>query len=71
MEWIPCRERLPDENGEYFVTFIWDMVRCTSKMNFYRKDCYYKWIWDKYNFRDMTYNVIAWMSAEPYLGDNI
>lgn len=70
MEWISCKDRLPEKSGSYFVTFFWgDIVRCTDKMNFHLSGHYYRWIWDKFNGRDMTGNVIAWLPSEPYMGD--
>ena len=70
MEWISCKDRLPDKNGSYFVTFTWgEIVRCTDKMNFYLSDHSYRWIWDNHGHRNMTNNVKAWMPAEPYMGN--
>jgi len=67
MEWISCKDRLPEKSGSYFVTFVWsEIVRCTEKMEFHLTGHHYRWVW---NGRDMTYNVKAWMTSEPYMGD--
>ena len=68
MEWIPCKESQPKVSGSYFVTFNWgEYVRLTDKMDYYLSGTTYRWIWDKFNHRDMTYDVVAWMPAEPYM----
>lgn len=67
MEWISCKDKLPEESGSYFVTFKWgEIVRCTDKMEFHLMGHHYRWVW---NGRDMTGNVKAWMTSEPYMGD--
>lgn len=73
MEWIPCKERLPDKNGVYFVTFIFgEYVALTDKMHYYTNGNTFKWTWDNYNHRDMTCHVVAWMPfPEPYMENNI
>lgn len=66
MEWIPCKKQQPKVSGSYFVTFNWgEHVRLTDKMDYYLSGN--KWFWDKFNYRDMTYAVVAWMPAEPYM----
>ena len=68
MEWIPCKESQPKVSGSYFVTFNWgEYVRLTDKMDYYLSGTKYRWVWDKFNHRDMTYDVVAWMPAEPYI----
>ena len=67
MEWISCKEKLPEQSGSYFVTFNWgEIVRCTEKIQFHLTYPYYRWIW---NGRDITPNVKAWMPSDPYMGD--
>ncbi len=57
--WIPCSERLPEENGNYLVTAIWNGKREVD-MDYFQFLCQ----WDDY--KD---TVIAWMPLpEPYEG---
>ena len=64
MEWIPTSERLPNESGEYLVTYhpcYWDMVEDDIKVG---TDTFRgKTTWAKKKYQ----KVIAWMSLpEPY-----
>lgn len=56
--WIPCSERLPDEAGEYLVTYhpcIWDRVMDEVKVGL---DSFRgKTTWAKKKYQ----KVIAWM----------
>ena len=57
--WIPCSERLPEDEGDYLVTFE------LSFMNFVEVCTFNKYGWDKGGYDE----VIAWMpSPEPYQG---
>lgn len=59
-EWIPCKERLPEESGEYFITIDYGSIHSTDLSWFYPKDQ----TWSHKNA-----NVIAWMpKPEPYKG---
>lgn len=65
-EWIPCSERLPDEKGEYLVTYhpcYWDDVRTDIRVGI---DSFRgKTTWAKHKHQ----RVIAWMPLpEPYKG---
>ena len=56
---IPCSERLPEDEGDYLVTFE------LSFMNFVEVCTFNKYGWDKGGYDE----VIAWMpSPEPYYG---
>jgi len=71
MEWISCKDKLPEKSGAYIVTFIWgDVALYIDKMNFYlSSNNHYRWTWDKFKDRDMTDAVKAWLPYEPYMGD--
>ena len=70
MEWISCKDRLPEKSGAYIVTFIWgDVSVSIDKMNFLLSGNHYRWTWDKFRNRDMTDAVKAWLPYEPYMGD--
>lgn len=63
-QWIPCSERLPEEKGEYLVTYhpcYWDNVEDEIKVGI---DTFRgRTTWAKKKFQ----RVIAWMPLpEPY-----
>lgn len=58
-KWIPCSERLPEENGEYLVTReskgIYKFVDIVKKTN---------------TSGDIASDIVAWMPLpEPYKGE--
>ena len=58
-QWIPCEERLPEENGNYLVTAIWK-GKPEVDMDYFQFLCQ----WDDY--KD---TVVAWMPLpKPYEG---
>lgn len=59
--WIPCSERLPEENGNYLVTV--EVNAGTAKIKYQMVDHYGpKWLLDKKKEK-----VIAWMPLpDPY-----
>lgn len=62
-QWIPCSERLPDENGKYDVT-VWDEVigLYTTEWHFYNGK-----FTPFMNYRER--NIKAWKERpEPYKG---
>lgn len=60
-DWIPCSERLPEENGSYIVTSM-DYVD-TFEAVFEAGE------WFSIDYCDDIKNVIAWMPLpEPYKG---
>ena len=70
-EWIPCSERLPSENGDYFVTLENGVVKIlgysTTQRTTYPKGFYY--IKDGFSWRQMQNPVVAWMPLpEPWKG---
>ena len=70
-EWIPCTERLPSENGDYFVTLENGVVKIlgysTTQRTTYPKGFYY--IKDGFSWRQMQNPVVAWMPLpEPWKG---
>lgn len=55
MKWIPCSERLPEENGHYLVTARWQGELIVAS------DDYFSYGWDDWD------DVIAWMPLpKPY-----
>ncbi|MBR4406038.1 MAG: DUF551 domain-containing protein [Bacteroidaceae bacterium] len=76
-DWIPTEERLPEEEGEYLITWTgtlahthtWHFIRVVEYIKY--RDGFY---WDTddiydYGYRDVE--VIAWMPLpEPYKGEN-
>lgn len=65
--WIPCSEKMPDEDGEYLVTYNGKFVKNVIRVMWYRpeKNCFllYMPIRGGVVFED----VIAWMILpEPY-----
>ena len=62
--WIPCNERLPEEDGEYLVTVKSDYMHYTTRAWFFVK---YK-IWNKqYDEGGYEARITAWMpTPEPY-----
>ena len=68
-EWIPCSERLPNENGDYLVTLENGVVKIlgysTIQRTTYPKGFYY--IKDGFSWRQMQNPVVAWMPLpKPY-----
>ncbi|ERL22718.1 hypothetical protein HMPREF1986_00329 [Oribacterium sp. oral taxon 078 str. F0263] len=70
MEWIPCRERMPEADGEYIVTYcvyresygVTEMTFSTDKV---RGKTVKRWHWHNYI---STCEVIAWMPLpDPYM----
>ena len=59
-QWIPCSEKLPEEDGDYLVTFS------LMGVNFPIEVCAYEdGKWDKYLYD----GVLAWMPLpKPYEG---
>lgn len=63
-EWIPCRERLPEESGEYLTT-----TRCDGKINIEISEIDCDGKVKKWNYISST-DVIAWQPLpEPYRED--
>ena len=79
--WIPCSERLPEEYGEYRITwttsdapskrFIGDSeYEVTSVWDEERKDFKGEWLLDDYIKAYQDVKVIAWKPLEePYEGE--
>lgn len=80
-QWIPCSERLPEEYGEYRITwttsyapskrFIGDSeYEVTSVWDEERKDFKGEWLLDAYIQAYPDVKVIAWKPLEePYKGE--
>ena len=67
--WIPCSERLPNENGDYLVTLENGVVKIlgysTTQRTTYPKGFYH--IKDSFSWRQMQNPVVAWMPLpKPY-----
>ena len=70
-EWIPCSERLPNENGDYLVTLENGVVKIlgysTTQRTTYPKGFYH--IKDGFSWRQMQNPVVAWMPLpKPWKG---
>lgn len=70
-EWIPCSERLPNENGDYLVTLENGVVKIlgysTTQRTTYPKGFYH--IEDGFSWRQVQNPVVAWMPLpEPWKG---
>jgi hypothetical protein len=76
--WIPCSERLPEEYGEYLVTYksdgkqiFMDIIEYEMSYEFDHEKNRFKGIWlfaDDWQALDSE--VIAWMPLpEPYKGE--
>ena len=64
-KWIPCSERLPEENKEYFITWKTSISK-TNYISIADFD-YGKWVLDEYIYHYPNVEVIAWMPLiEPY-----
>lgn len=70
-EWIPCSERLPEENGQYLITVKYEHV--DDYEDIYSE--HGEWgdgKWDMFSFGHCgkVENIIAWMPLpEPYKGE--
>ena len=51
VKWIPCSERLPEEDGMYLISTC---MNCIDTCLFYKDDDGYLWV-------DYEESVIAWM----------
>ena len=57
VKWIPCSERLPEEDGMYLISTC---MNCIDTCLFYKDDDGYLWV-------DYEESVIAWMPLPaPY-----
>ena len=70
-EWIPCSERLPNENGDYLVTLENGVVKIlgysTTQRTTYPKGFYH--IEDGFSWRQVQNPVVAWMPLpKPWEG---
>lgn len=59
-EWIPCSERMPEQDGTYIVSGVWENgERDTGECDFQVEDGYFDAVW--------VFNVEAWMpKLKPY-----
>ena len=66
--WIPCSERLPEDNGVYFVTLDDDiMPRCIDVRNFRNGVFEQRFIVSPLQGKCPEEKVVAWMPLpEPY-----
>jgi hypothetical protein len=59
--WIPCSERLPEEDGQYLISTC---MNCIDTCFFYKDDDGYLWV-------DYEESVIAWMPLpSSYQGES-
>ena len=61
--WIPCSERLPDEDGTYIVSGIWESGKeQVGECEYHVEDGYFRTAWN--------FDVKAWMPLpKPWKGD--
>lgn len=63
-EQTPCNERLPEEKGEYFITYTYGVDIAEYNPNMYGDS-----IWSRDNILFKHNSVTAWKSLpEPYKG---
>lgn len=62
-QWIPCSERLPEDDGTYIVSGKWGSGKVSvGECEYYKHDGYFRTAWN--------FDVIAWMPLpEPYKGE--
>ena len=81
-QWIPCSERLPEEYGEYFVTWMTSLSKrlfvaicegeVTSEYDHEYNRFKFEWLLDDYIKAYPDVEVIAWMPLpEPYKGGGL
>ena len=61
--WIPCSERLPEENGYYYVTQIVKSISTGKKIAI--EKAYVEFLEGKWR-RAKHLEVVAWLDIEPY-----
>lgn len=78
--WIPCSERLPEEYGEYYITWTTSLSEkpfiaicegeVTSEYDFEHERFKFEWLLEDYIKAYPDVAVIAWMPlVEPYKGE--
>ena len=69
--WIPCSERLPEDNGVYFVTLDDDvMPRCIDVRNFRNGKFEQRFIVSPLQDKCLERREVAWMPLpKPYQGE--
>ena len=68
-EWIPCSERLPEEDGQYLITVKYKHVNDSYEDIYAEHGEWYDGRWDMFCFGHCgkVEDIIAWMPLpEPY-----
>ena len=69
MKWIPCTERLPEEDGQYLITVKYKHVNDSYEDVYAEHGEWYDGRWDMFCFGHCgeVEDIIAWMPLpEPY-----
>lgn len=72
MKWIPCSERLPEEDGQYLITVKYKHVNDSYEDIYAEHGEWYDGRWDMFCFGHCgeVEDIIAWMPLpEPYKKD--
>lgn len=70
MVWIPCKDRLPTKQGEYYVTeLVYDICDKKHERNYSRRTAFATYYpqeskWGRAKFIE----VVAWMESNPWKG---
>lgn len=71
-QWIPCSEKLPEENDNVFITFVNNVGSHTAESTYKNNKFYYVAETDSGYYEEVFSAVIAWQSLpKPYKGEQL